>query len=77
MEPTTGGETPIVLSHIIYERMKEKHPEFVHQLEQRGLIYTRVSGEDDNPASSIGQGWKSTFLTNDKSVAEERLVVYN
>lgn len=72
VEPTTGGETPIVLSHIIYERMKERHPEFVQQLEEHGLIYTRVSGEDDNPASPIGRGWKSTFLTNDKSVAEER-----
>jgi len=55
--------------------MKEKHPEFVQQLEAHGLIYTRVLGEDDNPASPIGRGWKSTFLTNDKSVAEERSVV--
>lgn len=72
VEPKSGGETPIVLSHIIYERMKEKHPEFVQQLEEHGLIYIRVLGEDDNPASPIGRGWKSTFLTNDKSIAEER-----
>lgn len=72
VEPKSGGETPIVLSHVIYERMKEKHPEFVQQLEQHGLIYNRVLGEDDNPASPIGRGWKSTFLTKDKSIAEER-----
>ncbi|KAL6996402.1 hypothetical protein U1Q18_006530 [Sarracenia purpurea var. burkii] len=72
VEPGKGGETPIVLSHIVYERMKEKYPEFVERLEEFGLIYTRVLGEDDDPTSPIGRGWKSTFLTKDKSVAEER-----
>ncbi|CDO97972.1 unnamed protein product [Coffea canephora] len=72
VEPGTGGETPIVLSHIVYERMKEKHPEFVEKLEEHGLIYIRVLGEEDDPSSPIGRGWKSTFLTKDKSVAEER-----
>ncbi|KAL6996400.1 hypothetical protein U1Q18_006528 [Sarracenia purpurea var. burkii] len=70
--PAKGGETPIVLSHIIYQRMKEKYPEFVEQLEEQGLIYTRVLGEEDDPTSTVGRGWKSTFLTEDKSVAEER-----
>ncbi|XP_010665891.1 clavaminate synthase-like protein At3g21360 [Beta vulgaris subsp. vulgaris] len=72
IEPKNGGETPIVLSHIIYERMRTKHPEFVQQLEEHGLMYVRVLGEGDNPASPIGRGWKSTFLTDDKSVAEQR-----
>ncbi|KAH1055105.1 hypothetical protein J1N35_033170 [Gossypium stocksii] len=72
VEPGSGGETPIVLSHIVYEKMKEKHPEFVDRLEAHGLLYTRVLGEDDDPSSPIGRGWKSTFLTSDKAVAEER-----
>ncbi|KAL2940244.1 hypothetical protein RDABS01_023430 [Bienertia sinuspersici] len=72
VEPKNGGETPIVLSHVIYERMKEKHPEFVRQLEEHGLMYVRVLGEGDNPESAIGRGWKSTFLTDDKSIAERR-----
>ncbi|CAL1378293.1 unnamed protein product [Linum trigynum] len=72
VEPTTGGETPIVLSHVVYEKMREKYPEFVRQLEKQGLIYNRVLGEKDNPNSPIGRGWKSTFLTEDKDVAEER-----
>lgn len=76
VEPGTGGETPIVLSHVVYERMKEKHPEFVEKLEEHGLIYIRVLGEEDDPSSPIGRGWKSTFLTRDKSVAEERYVVF-
>ncbi|CAL0324102.1 unnamed protein product [Lupinus luteus] len=72
VEPGSGGETPIVLSHVVYERMKEKYPEFVERLEKYGLLYIRVLGEDDNPSSPIGRGWKSTFLTTDKSVAEQR-----
>lgn len=72
VEPGNGGETPIVLSHVVYERMKEKYPEFVERLEEQGLIYTRVLGESDDPSSPIGRGWKSTFLTDDKSIAEER-----
>jgi len=57
---------------MVHDRMKEKYPEFVEQLEEHGLIYTRVLGEEDDPTSPIGRGWRSTFLTKDKSVAEER-----
>ncbi|KAL4583797.1 hypothetical protein LXL04_008381 [Taraxacum kok-saghyz] len=71
-EPQAGGETPIVLSHIIYEKMKERHPEFVAQLEEQGLTYTKVTNEEDDPSSIIGNGWKSTYNTDDKNVAEER-----
>ncbi|KAM7471780.1 hypothetical protein LguiA_009963 [Lonicera macranthoides] len=74
IEPESGGETPIVLSHIMYERMKDKYPEFIEQLEERGLIYTRVLGEEDNPSSPIGRSWKYTFSTQDKSVAEKTSV---
>ncbi|KAJ0964780.1 hypothetical protein J5N97_025918 [Dioscorea zingiberensis] len=71
-EPKCGGETPIVLSHYVYERMKERFPEFVERLEKHGLIYIRILGEGDDPSSPIGRGWQSTFLTKEKSVAEER-----
>lgn len=73
VEPGSGGETPIAMSHVVYERMREKHPDFVARLERHGLIYTRVLGEQDDPSSPIGRGWKSTFFTTDKSVAEQRL----
>ncbi|CAN8258559.1 unnamed protein product [Cochlearia groenlandica] len=72
IEPKCGGETPIVLSHVVYEKMKEKHPEFVHRLEEHGLLYVRILSEEDDPSSPIGRGWKSTFMTHDKSLAEER-----
>jgi hypothetical protein len=73
IEPASGGETPIVLSHVVYDRMKIRYPDFVDKLEKYGLLYVRVLGEDDNPNSPIGRGWKSTFLTDDKKVAQQRL----
>ncbi|XP_020227772.1 clavaminate synthase-like protein At3g21360 [Cajanus cajan] len=72
VEPRSGGETPIVLSHLVYQRMRDKYPYFVQRLEKHGLLYTRVLGEDDNPSSPIGRGWKSTFLTTDKDLAQQR-----
>ncbi|KAK9101202.1 hypothetical protein Scep_024632 [Stephania cephalantha] len=71
-EPGSGGETPIVLSHVIYDKMKKKFPEFVEELEAEGLVYTRVLGASDDLTSAIGRGWQSTFMTKDKSIAEER-----
>ncbi|CAL1545521.1 unnamed protein product [Lymnaea stagnalis] len=70
--PASGGQTPLALSHLVYNVMLEKHPQFVKDLEQKQVQYTRVLPEDDDPSSAIGRGWKSTFLTDDESVAEER-----
>ncbi|XP_042517079.1 clavaminate synthase-like protein At3g21360 [Macadamia integrifolia] len=73
-EPASGGETPIVLSHLVYNRMRERYPEFVERLEELGLVYTRILGAADDPSSPIGRGWQSTFLTTDRRIAEERAV---
>lgn len=72
--PRSGGETPIVLSHIIYDKMKEKHPDFVEKLEEHGLTYTKIMSDEDLPSSFTGSGWKSAYMTDDKNVAEERFV---
>ncbi|KAH6832109.1 2-oxoglutarate and oxygenase superfamily protein [Perilla frutescens var. hirtella] len=71
-EAASGGETPILLSYVVYEKMKEKYPDFVKRLEKVGLLYTRIMGEEDDPSSAIGRGWKSTFWTTDKIVAQHR-----
>lgn len=72
VEPAVGGETPIVLSHLVYKKMAEQFPDFVKKLEETGLLYIRILGEDDDPYSPIGRGWHSTFLTKDKIEAEKR-----
>ncbi|KAI3811124.1 hypothetical protein L1987_20841 [Smallanthus sonchifolius] len=70
-EPGKGGETPVVLSNIIYEKMKEKKPELVVKLEEHGVKYTTIAGDEDHPSDIAGRGWKSIYMTDDKQVAEE------
>lgn len=73
-EATSGGETALLGSHVVYERMKEKHVEFVEKLEKVGLINTRIMEEEDDISSEIGRGWKSTFGATDRIVAQQRFL---
>lgn len=73
-EATSGGETALLVSHFVYERMKEKHVEFVEKLEKVGLKYTQIMEEEDDISSEIGRGWKSTFRATDKIAAEQRFL---
>ena len=57
-----GGETPLCLSNAVYERINTERPLFVEQLKTKGVIYTRILPEDDDPSSPIGRGWKSIFF---------------
>lgn len=69
-EPSAGGETPIVLSNLVYERVRERYPEFVSQLDEKGVRYVRVLPEEDDPSSAIGRGWRSTFAATTRGEAE-------
>jgi len=68
-----GGETPIVLSHRVYDRFRAISPEFADRLEDKGVRYVRVMPPEDDNASPIGRSWKSTFLTDNREGAEERM----
>jgi len=76
-EAAEGGETPITLSHVVYERMLKEWPEFVAQLQDKGLLYTRNLADGDDLTSAIGRGWQSTFLTEDRVEAEKRFCQNN
>ncbi|PWA49767.1 tauD/TfdA-like domain-containing protein [Artemisia annua] len=71
-EPGSGGETPVVLSHIIYEKMKKRHPEFVSRLEEHGLTYIKIMSDEVSSSYFGGSDWSSAYMTDDKNVAEER-----
>lgn len=68
--PAAGGETPLVLSTLVYERIKSEFPAFVAELEAKGVRYVRVLPRDDDPSSAIGRGWQSTFAVQRKQDAE-------
>jgi hypothetical protein len=66
----SGGQTPIMPSHEVYLRMTAKHPQFVTDIQAKGVRYTRILGEEDDNESAIGRGWKSTFNVKTKEEAE-------
>lgn len=51
---TDGGETPIVLSNVVYEQVNSEMPEFVADLKQKEVKYTRIIPEEDDSQSAIG-----------------------
>lgn len=68
---TRGGETPIAYSPMVYDRISKALPDFVRQLEEKQVRYTRVLPNGDDPQSAIGRGWQSTYLTQDPAHAEK------
>jgi len=69
----TGGETPILLSNEIYKLMLEHHRDFVEQLEQKGVKYTRYLPEENDETSAQGRGWKATYGVTTKAELEMKL----
>ncbi|GJC99490.1 taurine catabolism dioxygenase [Colletotrichum higginsianum] len=37
--PETGGETPINNSVVLYRRLRERHPDFIDEIEKKGVKY--------------------------------------
>ena len=44
--PAVGGETPILVSCEVVERLEEKHPEELKKLENYGVKYIRIMPGD-------------------------------
>lgn len=72
VQPGSGGATPILRSDELYETVNGRLPDFVQNLEKRGVVYTRVLPAEDDPASPIGRSWPSTFHSTDPKVAAEK-----
>ena len=68
-----GGATPLCRSDVLYDRLAEECPLFIHDCEQLGLKYSNVMPGDDDPASGMGRSWKSTLGVTSREAAEERL----
>ena len=68
-----GGETSIVHSNRVYQRFVAADPKFAEKVEHTGVRYVRIMPDQDDPTSAIGRSWRSTFLTEDVSQAEEKM----
>eukprot|EP00300_Choanocystis_sp_HF-7_P037088 c53084_g1_i1.p1 GENE.c53084_g1_i1~~c53084_g1_i1.p1 ORF type:complete len:673 (+),score=150.57 c53084_g1_i1:42-2021(+) len=65
-----GGETPIVLSHKVYEHFAAHFPEVCEKCETLGVRYIRVMPLEDDATSAIGRSWRNTFQVSTKREAE-------
>lgn len=69
----TGGATPLCRSDVLYRRLVEQVPQFLADCETKGLKYTNVMPERDDPGSGMGRSWKSTWRAADRAAAERRM----
>lgn len=67
-----GGETSIVPSHIIVEKMEERVPEFVTKVSTTGFLFRRTMANQFDSTKVISQSWKSLLETEDEIEAEKR-----
>ncbi|XP_063420201.1 uncharacterized protein LOC134705393 [Mytilus trossulus] len=72
ISPSEGGQTPLVLSNLVYQQMLKLNEPFVNKLLELGVKYTRVLPNGDDPTSPIGRGWQSTYGTTNKQEAEKK-----
>ena len=73
-EPTTGGESPLALSDVVYQKIKEREPEFVRLLEKEKVRYTSKLPATTDLNCSLGSSWQDMFQTSDKAEAEKKTV---
>jgi hypothetical protein len=73
LPPESGGETPLCLSNVAYERIKETEPSLVEELETKGVRYSLILPDRDDFSTNNGRGWQSAYLTNSKEEAEKIL----
>jgi len=69
----TQGETSLCPCDQLYDRLKTVDPDFVRDLEAKGVKYTNVMPNGDNPLSGQGRGWQTTLGAKDRAGAEARL----
>ncbi len=68
-----AGATPICRSDVLWTRIMEELPDFAAAAESRGLLYTNVMPNEDDPESGQGRSWRSTFHAQDAAEAERRM----
>ncbi|KAF9876597.1 taurine catabolism dioxygenase [Colletotrichum karsti] len=77
--PETGGETPINNSVVLYRRLKEKHPDFIDEIEEKGvkyqLFYPNAARDQTSSAgTSVLQAYGRTVLdTDDTETARSKI----
>jgi len=69
----TQGETSLCRCDQLYAKLKEIDPDFIKNCEEKGVKYTNIMPNGDNPESGQGRGWQTTLGVKTKQEAELRL----
>ena len=72
-----GGETGIVSSHLVYEKLREKYPEFITKCETYGVQYTVYASDVQDTSKGAGRSWKSFFHVTTKEECEDKMKIGN
>ncbi|XP_042488726.1 clavaminate synthase-like protein At3g21360 [Macadamia integrifolia] len=72
--PPAGGETSIVPSPIVVEKMEEKLPEFVTEQREKGCVFGRSLPKGNDISMISGRAWKWFLQTEDQDEAKQRLL---
>lgn len=72
-EPTTGGQTPLVDSSLVYQYLHQHYPETEKKMITYGVRYKRVSPSEDDLSSPLGRSWKNTYQVSTKEELETLL----
>eukprot|EP00026_Physarum_polycephalum_P011400 Phypoly_transcript_11625.p1 GENE.Phypoly_transcript_11625~~Phypoly_transcript_11625.p1 ORF type:complete len:330 (+),score=63.91 Phypoly_transcript_11625:172-1161(+) len=70
--PAADGETPILASYRVYEKLKEQNPEFIDRLDKKKVRYTRVISTHDKCDRKYQRSWQEMYATEDRVEAEKR-----
>src|SRR5262245_4923575 len=73
----TGGATPICRSDVLWEKLKQRCPEFARDCETKGLRYSHVMPGENDAASGMGRSWQSTLRATTHEGAEVQLRDHN
>ena len=64
-----GGSTPLIRSDFVYDWLKLNYPEFLKEVEEKGVKYFNIAAEKPDPNSGFGRSWKDLLKAKTKSEA--------
>ena len=68
-----GGQTPVCRSDVLVDQLSGDIPSFIDDCESKGLLYTNVMPDTDDPESGMGRSWRSTFRVESRHAVEGRM----
>jgi len=69
----TGGATPVCRSDVLWEKLKDRCPQFTRDLETKNLRYSHIMPAENDTTSGMGRSWQSTLRATTRQEAEQRL----